>query len=49
MKNNIGDWPLIPSNAFLFFPIGIFVVVLGNQIKEGSGEKQWRKIFESGD
>lgn len=38
---DIGQWEMIPINAFLYFPSG-------EEVKLGSGEKAWRKIFENG-
>lgn len=35
------EWEYIPREAFLYFPAG-------EEVKSGSEEKQWRKIFEGG-
>lgn len=46
MEKYIADWPYIPDGAFLFFPQGLLFNKVGLSVKEGSGENQWRKIFQ---
>lgn len=39
-------WEMIPPKAFLFFPSGTNDEYnVGEEIKTGNKEKQWRKIF----
>ena len=49
IEEYLNDWEYIPQDAFLYTPSGNSYNTIGEEIKVGDGQKQWRKIFQKGE